>query len=460
MPKSYNSIKAGWKNPNATENGINRHSKSYKEIKASDYDFGVNNDYIKTFANESQGLFKNINKDIEDINYNNASAKYKQKQNELKDIRHKADTIRAYFNANKKNIDSDSYNSTIKYLNELDSSSENLLKGYRDSVDFMNQFEDEDNYNYWKKTAYKYKDSDLSTHEAIEKLKSETKDSDVLDWLEGKNLDLYSERELGNLEQEALDRLDDAAAAKYHAANTYRKAEKIKNANITIDGKQVSGSDLLKMANERESELQQLTLAANDKTAVNSPEYQRLLVKKEEAAAKVEEMKQIFAENGLTYSQKKSVWEALKKYADKGANNFNYGWSATLNLILGNPLSSLGWTDNPFTVTRNFYKGKFDYDSILAQEYAKQADLPEIVGELVSGTVAALPDAVMGIMTGGFSKAATAAGLAATAAKNTSSILGKAGLTVQAMAKNPFYWTSFVREVGSDYEEAVENGAN
>ena len=460
MPKSYNSIKAGWKNPNATENGINRHSKSYKEIKASDYDFGVNNDYIKTFANESQGLFKNINKDIEDINYNNASAKYKQKQNELKDIRHKADTIRAYFNANKKNIDSDSYNSTIKYLNELDSSSENLLKGYRDSVDFMNQFEDEDNYNYWKKTAYKYKDSDLSTHEAIEKLKSETNDSDVLDWLEGKNLDLYSERELVNLEQEALDRLDDAAAAKYHAANTYRKAEKIKNANITIDGKQVSGSDLLKLANERESELQQLTLAANDKTAVNSPEYQRLLVKKEEAAAKVEEMKQIFAENGLTYPQKKSVWEALKKYADKGANNFNYGWSATLNLILGNPLSSLGWTDNPFTVTRNFYKGKFDYDSILAQEYAKQADLPEIVGELVSGTVAALPDAVMGIMTGGFSKAATAAGLAATAAKNTSSILGKAGLTVQAMAKNPFYWTSFVREVGSDYEEAVENGAN
>lgn len=349
------------------------------------------------------------------------------------------------------------------YLNGLKTIRNNYaqyLDYDKQSNDFWSQFEDEDNYNYWKKTAYKYKDSDLSTHEAIEKLKSETNDSDVLDWLEGKNLDLYSERELVNLEQEAIDRLDDAAAAKYHAANTYRKAEKIKNANITIDGKQVSGSDLLKMANERESELQQLTLAANDKTAVNSPEYQRLLVKKEEAAAKVEEMKQIFAENGLTYPQKKSVWEALKKYADKGANNFNYGWSATINLILGNPLSSLGWTDNPFTVTRNFYKGKFDYDSILAQEYAKQADLPEIVGELVSGTVAALPDAVMGIMTGGFSKAATAAGLAATAAKNTSSILGKAGLTVQAMAKNPFYWTSFVREVGSDYEEAVENGAN
>lgn len=349
------------------------------------------------------------------------------------------------------------------YLNGLKTIRNNYaqyLDYDKQSNDFWSQFEDEDTYNLWKKTAYKYKDSDLSTHEAIEKLKSETKDSDVLDWLEGKNLDLYSERELGNLEQEALDRLDDAAAAKYHAANTYRKAEKIKNANITIDGKQVSGSDLLKMANERESELQQLTLAANDKTAVNSPEYQRLLVKKEEAAAKVEEMKQIFAENGLTYPQKKSVWEALKKYADKGANNFNYGWSATLNLILGNPLSSLGWTDNPFTVTRNFYKGKFDYDSILAQEYAKQADLPEIVGELVSGTVAALPDAIMGIMTGGFSKAATAAGLAETAAKNTSSILGKAGLTVQAMAKNPFYWTSFVREVGSDYEEAVENGAN
>lgn len=349
------------------------------------------------------------------------------------------------------------------YLNGLKAIRNNYaqyLDYDKQSNDFWSQFEDEDNYNYWKKTAYKYKDSDLSTHEAIEKLKSETNDSDVLDWLEGKNLDLYSEQELVNLEQEALDRLDHAAAGKYHAANSYRKTEKIKNATVNIDGKEVSGIELLNKAKEYEAALNQATIAANDKTVLkNSPEYKKLLNNKEKAAARVEEIKNIFTKNGLEYPEG-SVGDTLWEYAQKGANDFNYAVASSGYYLFGKPLASLGWVDNPFVEAADNYKALVDYNSLLAKEKAEQSGVPEDLGNLISSSVATLSDTIMSMMSAGLSKAATAAGLTTTAAKNTSSILGKAGLTVQTMAKNPFYWTSFVREVGTDYEEAVENGAD
>ena len=49
MAKSYNSIKAGWKNPNIDSKTGAIKKKRYDEIKASDYDFGVDEDYIKSF---------------------------------------------------------------------------------------------------------------------------------------------------------------------------------------------------------------------------------------------------------------------------------------------------------------------------------------------------------------------------------------------------------------------------
>ena len=51
MAKSYESIKAGWKNPNSDNIGKR---KSYKDIKASDYDFGVDSNFITSFLKDSQ----------------------------------------------------------------------------------------------------------------------------------------------------------------------------------------------------------------------------------------------------------------------------------------------------------------------------------------------------------------------------------------------------------------------
>lgn len=464
MPKSYNSIKAGWKNPNATENGINRHSKSYKEIKASDYDFGVNNDYIKTFANESQGLFKNINKDIEDINYNNASAKYKQKQNELKDIRHKADTIRAYFNANKKNIDSDSYNSTIKYLNELDSSSENLLKGYRDSVDFMNQFEDEDNYNYWKKTAYKYRDSDLGDRKTIGKLLSETQDSEEKDWL-GTQL-YYNTYTIDELEEreEMLKKTGDYTGDinKIHSVLQQKLADKYKGFSVKIDGREMSGLEALQLLKKTQE-------AANNIDIQTQKEYNRLSendintrVKEIETLTnRVNQIKNALREKGYKDSDYETLnmGDFLFGYIGKGMTQWSKNWASTLDFLLGKPLETLGMPNNPFSVYNREMTGKLEYQTTVAAEAANAVGIPETVGEALAGTVAAIPNAVAS-WAFGVGAVGEAQNLVASSAFKGSSLLGKAGMVIKEMTKNPIYWTSLFEEIGGDYEEAIANGAS
>ena len=82
-------------------------------------------------------------------------------------------------------------------------------------------------------------------------------------------------------------------------------------------------------------------------------------------------------------------------------------------------------------------------------QYGKGGNL---ANQLIQGTVSAVPNAVLAMATAGGSTAATfapeASGLAATVASS-----------VQKLAKNPMYWTSFVQSFGNSYDEAIEKGA-
>ena len=495
MPKSYNSIKAGWKNPNATENGINRHSKSYKEIKASDYDFGVNNDYIKTFANESQGLFKNINKDIEDINYNNASAKYKQKQNELKDIRHKADTIRAYFNANKKNIDSDSYNSTIKYLNELDSSSENLLKGYRDSVDFMKQFSNESEYNEWK--AYdKYKNIDLSDRKKIAEYRKSAETEEEKNYLYWKGLETYSEDELKQREEELKLTNDYESAQDIHTAYLYKKKDRLSNIPLTVNGAETNAYQVLEDAynleNEASAQYAELENLGKAHAGHTTEEFKQKQKEYTETQEKLNTLNKVIEENNLKEeknalavifgdyskvgrtsftSRLGSAGDFLIDYYLTSSGNYQRAESALRSAHSSNPdyvptrdevLDYLGvGSNNPITAFHKQENARLAYETTIAEENAKAANLDTKYGEIWSGAVSELPNTAFSLAYGILNNAAQkGVDLVASSAYNNSSVLGKAGITMRNMLKNPQYWTSFFEEVGSNYEEALENGAN
>ena len=84
----------------------------------------------------------------------------------------------------------------------------------------------------------------------------------------------------------------------------------------------------------------------------------------------------------------------------------------------------------------------------------------DLAGEVVSGTVAAVPDAVIAVMTAGASTGAQAGKLAASQGTKTAGALNTVKNVASDMAKNPMYWSSVMRTVGTDYEEAKEKGAN
>ena len=150
----------------------------------------------------------------------------------------------------------------------------------------------------------------------------------------------------------------------------------------------------------------------------------------------------------------------LHAAAKSGLASWNKGLSSTADVILGKPLQTLGWKDNPISSIADYYDDQYNNYAYELEEYKNRMGGGEefdLAGQFVQGTVAAVPDAILALMTSG---ASTTTKLATTAANSSGNILTKAGVTVQNMAKNPQFWLSFARTYGTDYEEAVEAGAS
>lgn len=96
-----------------------------------------------------------------------------------------------------------------------------------------------------------------------------------------------------------------------------------------------------------------------------------------------------------------------------------------------------------------------------ARNIAKGGKAAETVYKYGTQTVAAVPQAVLAMLTGGGSAAASTASLAGTAAKALSPSLSRTvSQAVSGMAKNPQYWTSFAQVVGPGYQQALADGAD
>lgn len=145
-----------------------------------------------------------------------------------------------------------------------------------------------------------------------------------------------------------------------------------------------------------------------------------------------------------------------------GLNSFNKGVFDTADVLLGNPLKALGWENNPISQGADYYGDLYSNYRYNANLYAEKlgGDGWNFATDAVEGTLGAVPNALLMFMTGGASTASSASSLANNAAMQTGNILTKAGLTVESMLKNPQYWMSFARTLGSDYKEAKEMGVS
>lgn len=159
------------------------------------------------------------------------------------------------------------------------------------------------------------------------------------------------------------------------------------------------------------------------------------------------------------------VQKGLGQIAQAGGSTLALGEDlllAPLELASGQKLGSIS-----DTAPLNLWAQKIRDENAGIQQYyqentEKGGKKAEILENLGTATVAAIPQAVVAMLTGGGSTAAqTTAGLSRAAVQAVSpSISGTVTNAVSSMAKNPQYWTSFSQVVGNSYEEALADGAS
>ena len=150
---------------------------------------------------------------------------------------------------------------------------------------------------------------------------------------------------------------------------------------------------------------------------------------------------------------KYTVGQYLLENVNAGAARWNQSVSATADFTVGNVLNLFGWEDNPVSKWNDWHKEELEKAQTRANNAAKSiGDNNNIGGEITQGVVMALPDALFALATGGMSKAAIIA-------PKTVGFLNNTRKVITAVAKNPNYWLSFGRELGSNYEQAKQDGA-
>ena len=137
-----------------------------------------------------------------------------------------------------------------------------------------------------------------------------------------------------------------------------------------------------------------------------------------------------------------------------GIGQFNRSVASTADLII--PTAGDFGGDSIVDRVIDYYKGDSDR---LAQNAEKTNAIKGgnwgTAGKLVSGTVSALPNAIIAMMSGGTSTGAAA--LESTASKG----IGETMLSsAKQLMKNPMYWSSFVQTAGNSFDEAKADGAS
>jgi hypothetical protein len=134
-----------------------------------------------------------------------------------------------------------------------------------------------------------------------------------------------------------------------------------------------------------------------------------------------------------------------------GSSSAAKSFAAGLDFIM--PTDFLGDYDWFSYVNRRFGEDQEAYSAAMMQS-AKGNKALEIGGQVLMGVTAALPHALLAMMSGGLS---AIGGVAQQAGNGTAAAI-KAVTT--SMAKNPLYWSSFLSNVGIEYEDAINNGAD
>ena len=163
-----------------------------------------------------------------------------------------------------------------------------------------------------------------------------------------------------------------------------------------------------------------------------------------------------------TYTPKFSAGKLVAGTVEKGLNEFSQGIGATgaaLEKVLLSPLDlvtgeKFGTAASEIGLFSKARENDRQTGERLQQKYASNVEAGGKAAQLVDKygtmTVAAIPDALLAVATGGGSAAPTVGKAAQSAAYKIA----------ESYAKNPQFWAAFARVFGTGYEQAKADGAS
>ena len=110
---------------------------------------GVDNDYIQSFISDANEFMSGTSSRYKDIGYSNASSYYDEYTSTSRELGKRADTIRAYLNSNRSNLDEKAYTSLMDSLDSFDKRRNSVWNQLRETANFYSKWKTEDDYNKW-----------------------------------------------------------------------------------------------------------------------------------------------------------------------------------------------------------------------------------------------------------------------------------------------------------------------
>lgn len=433
---------------------------------------------IRQFASDVASYTDEAQKDSTAITHSNAGELSRTYAIKGRSLRSQADSLLSYLSANKSVLSEDAYDEASSFLQQARKQVGGIISYYNTHDATLSQFESQDAYNaavqqvqdaiaYKKAMANTAKEeellADMNPTQKMYHFNSGGFVNTETPWSEQVShaitLIRIGEDEGYELTDKLLKQLNAQKSNVKMNDLTYEKelTELQGYYNGLISAKHADILSKTTMNGTNHSVLKEMELLAQMDPGDEKDK------RKDAVLQKMEEL-DIPADDYALYTDDGNFnWDTFSKWAEAsahaGAVSFSKGLSATTDLLLGNLLQAVGWENNPFSLANEYYGGLYDAYNFAQNLYAERLGGGagwQYGGDFIEGTVGALPQAIAAIATAG---ASTSGSLSTKAAYEAGSWLTKAGITGETMMKNPQYWLSVGRTLGTDYEEGVEMGA-
>ena len=408
-------------------------------------DSAVNDYYINAFLKDSQQYIKDYSDMLGDLSWQKAtdSTRKQIRSDRLANLTTRKNAISAYLEEHKDQYDEDTYNSLADYLDAVGSDISKLKYQFWNADKYYSQWEsDEDYQTSLRQFGYQQKYQGKG-FDQIQTLLADMEDGEEKDWLSEHAIDYMT------LDEAKIKKDTTSGNEQLYYTDVYNQKLIAQNVELLSN---------TRMEGTNGSVLKEMEAIAALK---NGPEKKQ---RKAAVMKKLEELGIGSEDYGLYAGDSNVTWDTFWKWAGKSAEagvaTFGQGISGTLDLLIGKPMQALGWENNPISSLASYMDYNYNalkYNADLLGAKMGGGTGIKYGGQFLEGLGGALPDALLAFMTVGTS---TATSLTQKAAYESGSILTKAGLTAQTMAKNPQFWISYARTLNSDYEEAKALGAN